>query len=373
MKSSSFMLASAAMLLAIAALAGPIWAQPGEAGNVDKPAATQPADAAQGVTVAVLDYEASAPGNKEMGNQIAEILTARLSVSDSLRLVERSGIDKILEEQKLKLVGLVDQRQAAKVGKLLGAKLMVMGKAFTMDKKLMIVTKIVGVETGLVKGTIRSVDLSAPLSDTIMLLAEDVAGLIEKHAASLLPKGTDLTDQIAPILKKLGKCKRPTVAVLVPEQHIERAVPRAVVDPAVETEIKRTLIRCKFKVVDSGINDLADWAKDMTKGKTRPWPPALADADYVVVGEAFSEFAARTGDLVTCTARAEINVINRKTGAIVLSDRDTTRAVDLAESTAGKTALQIAGRHLGLEICRNLAGLADTDTKDSKGKTSPAK
>jgi len=325
---------------------------------------------AQAVTVAVLDYEATAPGNKDMGTQMADILTARLSVADAFQLVERSGISKILQEQKLKLVGLVDQDQAAKVGKLLGAKLMVMGKAFVMDKKLVIATKVVGVETGLVKGTIRTVELSDPLSDTIMLLAEDVARLIE-HAADLLPKGTELADQIAPILKALGQTPRPTVAVIVPEHHIERAVPRAVVDPAAETEIKRTLIQCKFKVVDSGLNDLADWARDMMKGKgdKKPWPAALADANYVVIGEAFSEFALRTGDLVTCTARAEINVISRSSGAIILADRDTTRAVDLAESTAGKTALQQAGRHLGLEICRKLAEQKPPPAKVSAAAT----
>jgi hypothetical protein len=331
--------------------------------------ASQPSPA---VTVAVLDYEASAPGNKDMGTQMAEVLTARLSVEDSFQLVERSGIAKILDEQKLKLVGLVDQDQAAKVGKLLGARLMVMGKVFVMDKKLMIVTKVVGVETGLVKGGIRTVELSKPLSDTLSLLAEDVAALINKNAGSLLPKGMELADQIAPILKALGQTPRPTVAVIVPEHHIERAVPRAVVDPAAETEIKRTLIQCKFKVVDSGLNDLADWARDMMKGNAKPWPAALGDADYVVVGEAFSEFAIRTGDLVTCTARAEINVISRKTGAIVLADRHTTRAVDLAENTAGKTALQLAGRRLGLEVCRKLAEQKPPADKAPAATANPA-
>ena len=344
----------------------------------DAPGSSAPASQpSQAVTVAVLDYEASAPGNKDMGTQMAEVLTARLSVEDSFQLVERSGIAKILEEQKLKLVGLVDQEQAAKVGKLLGARLMVMGKVFVMDKKLMIVTKVVGVETGLVKGAIRTVELSKPLSDTLSLLAEDVAALINKNAGSLLPKGMELADQIAPILKALGQTPRPTVAVIVPEHHIERAVPRAVVDPAAETEIKRALIQCKFKVVDSGLNDLADWAKDMMKGKRleddkRPWPAALGDADYVVVGEAFSEFAIRTGDLVTCTARAEINVISRKTGAIVLADRHTTRAVDLAENTAGKTALQLAGRRLGLEVCRKLAEQKPPAAKAPAATTNPA-
>jgi hypothetical protein len=351
MKTATIALVSAVMLLAAGAC---VPARAAEAAGGPGPA-TQPA---QGVTVAVLDYEASAPGNKDMGAQMADVLTARLSVEDSFQLVERSGIAKILDEQKLKLVGLVDQEQAAKVGKLLGAKLLVMGKAFVLDKKLIIVTKVVGVETGLVKGDIYPpVELSSPLTDTLTPLAARIADLINKNAASLLPKGEELADQIAPILKALGDSPRPTIAVIVPEHHIERAVPRAVVDPAAETEIKRTLIQCRFKVVDSGLNDLADWARDMMKGKgdKRPWPAALGEADYVVVGEAFSEFALRTGDLVTCTARAEINVISRKTGAIVLADRHTARSVDLAENTAGKTALQLAGRKLGLEICRKLA------------------
>ncbi len=323
----------------------------------DRPAEA-PASQSAGVTVAVLDYEAAAPGNKDMGMQITEILTARLSVEDAFQTVERASLGKVLDEQKLKLVGLVDQEQAAKVGKLLGAKLLIMGKAFVMDQKLMIVTKVVGVETGLVKGSIRAVDLNKPLSDAVMAVSEDVAALIRKDAVALLPKGASLDDPTGPILKLLGDKPRATVAVIIPEHHIERQVPRPVVDPAVETEIKKTLLACKFKLVDIGRNDLADWAKDMVKGKgDKPWPTALQGADYVVIGEAFSEFAIRTGDLVTCTARAEVNVIERASGKIVVADRQTTRAVDLAETTAGKTALQAAGSHLGPIICRKLAEL----------------
>ena len=306
----------------------------------------------------VLDYDITMPGNRQLGTQMADILTARLSIEDSIRLVERAKLGKIIEEQKLKLVGIVDQDQAVKVGKLVGAKLMVMGKGFVMDKKLMIITKVVGVETGLVKGTIRRVELSKPISEAIMLLAEDIAKLVKKDAARLLPAGTALPDPVAEIRRKLdkafGKKPRPAVAVVIPEEHKRRAVLVVVIDPAVETEIKRTLIACGYRVVDTGRNDLADWAKRMFKGGKKPWPPALTGADVVVVGEAFSEFALRTGDLVTCAARAEINAIDRKTGRIIKADRQTQRAVDLAENIAGKTALQKAGRKLGLAIARAL-------------------
>jgi curli biogenesis system outer membrane secretion channel CsgG len=306
-------------------------------------------------TVAILDYEAAAPDTKDLGAQMADILTARLGVEDAFQLVERAKLGKILEEQKLKLVGLADQDKAVEVGKLLGAQLMVIGKTFMMDKQLMIVTKVVGVETGAVKGTIRTVEPSKPLAEAIMLLAEDIATLIRKDAAGLLPPDTKLADPIAEIRAAIGDRPLPVVAVIVPEEHHTHRTPAPVVDPAVETEIKRALIACGFKVVDTGMNALADWARSMLKGKKGPWPAALQDADAVIVGEAFSEFAIRTGDLVTCTGRAEVNLVDRHTGEILLADRQTERAVDLAEQTAGKTALQKAGHKLALAVCRRLA------------------
>ncbi len=306
------------------------------------------------VTVAILDYEASLENHEQLGSQIADILTARLTVEESLALVERAELGKALDEQKLKLSGLADAEQAVKVGKLVGARVLVMGRAFVLDNKLMIVTKVVGVETGRVVGTLRQAELSKPLSDAILALSGDIAGLIRKKSDKILPKDVALPDPVAAIRKTLGD-RTAAVAVVIPEEHRRQRRPEQVIDPAVETEIKRVLLDCGFTIVDVGENDLADWARRRMKDKTKPWPDALATADYVVVGEAFSEFALRTGDLVTCAGRAEVNLIDRKSGKILLADRRTTRAVDLAERIAGKTALQQAGRKLGVEIARKLA------------------
>ena len=323
------------------------------------------------VTMAVLDYEISLPGEKDLGSQVADILTVRLSIDDSIRMVERAKLGKIIEEQKLKLVGVVDQDSAVKVGKLLGARILIMGKGFLMDKKLVIVTKVVGVETGQVVGGIRQVELSAQLSPAIMLLSEDIANLVKKNAGKLLPKGQRLADPIAAIRRKLGKRPRPSVAVIITEAHrAHRPSAPPPLDPAVETEIKRVLNACGFPLVDTGRNDLADWARQMHKGKKgAPWPTALDKADVIVVGEAFSEFALRTGDLVTCIGRAEINVIDRRSGRIIHADRTTQRAVDLAEAIAGKTALQKAGRKLALDLCRSLAGNKSPSPKPRPGTT----
>ena len=357
----------ACVLLAASAMAAAAEKPASETADNDKsPGKAEPVR----VTVAVLDYEGTLPGNKDLGTQIADILTARLSIEDSFDLVERAKLGKILEEQKLKLVGMIDQQQSAKVGKLLGAKLLVMGKIFAVDKKLMIITKVVGVETGLLKGTLRKADMNKPLSETIMMLTEDVTDVITKNAARLLPKDARLIDPLVGLRKALAGKVRPKVAIVIPEEHrVRRTEERIrVVDPAVETEIKKSLIACDVTVMDAGRNDLADWAKAAMKKKDQPWPAALDKADYVIVGEAFSEFALRTGDLVTCVARAEINVISRKTGEIVAADRHTDRAVDLAEALAGKTALQKAGRKLAIRTLERFVKMLPDAKVDKTAK-----
>ncbi|MFO8012968.1 MAG: CsgG/HfaB family protein [Phycisphaerae bacterium] len=331
-----------------------------EAAAEAKPEAAAEAKGKAKPTIAILAYETGTTGERDLGRQIADLLTVRLSVEEAFDLVERAKLDRILEEQKLKLRGLTDHEKAVEVGKLLGARLMVMGKTFTMGKHLMFVTKVVGVETGKVKGTITKAEPTKEMSEAIFEMSEQVAELIREQGPGLLPDAEPRPDPVAAIRKALGDKPRPTVAVVIPEVHLTRVV---VIDPAAETEIKRILVACGFKVVDAGQNDLADWAKRRMKNADAPWPDALRRADVVVVGEAFSEFALRTGDLVTCTGRAEINLIDRHTGDILVADRATRRAVDLSEATAGKTALQKAGHVLGVAVGRRLVGYAPPGAK----------
>ena len=65
-------------------------------------------------------------------------------------------------------------------------------------------------------------------------------------------------------------------------------------------------------------------------------------ADVVISGEAFSAAAGRKGNLLICKARVEAKAVAPKTGEILTADRETSVALDLAEQTAGKTALQNA-------------------------------
>jgi len=145
----------------------------------DKPAAEKPVpevNSVTSVTVAIIDFESRAPGNPELGSQVGDILTARLSIYDQFQLVERKKLEKLFKEHEMNLTGMVATGDAVKVGKLVGARIMIFGRAFTVDKDLYFVAKIVGTETSRVKGVIAKGNLESNLSEIIDQLVDKLVG-----------------------------------------------------------------------------------------------------------------------------------------------------------------------------------------------------
>ena len=68
-------------------------------------------------------------------------------------------------------------------------------------------------------------------------------------------------------------------------------------------------------------------------------------ADVEITGDAFSAYGMRKGNLISCKARVELKA-QKRTGEILAVDRQTSVAVDIAEQTAAKTALQHAAAEL---------------------------
>ena len=72
----------------------------------------------------------------------------------------------------------------------------------------------------------------------------------------------------------------------------------------------------------------------------------LKGVDILIYGEAISELGARLGEFEGCRARVEVKAIKLDGGEIIISDSAYGGATDLAETTAGKKALQIAANKL---------------------------
>ncbi|MBN1909467.1 MAG: hypothetical protein JW818_07000 [Pirellulales bacterium] len=305
------------------------------------------------LTVAVLDFGGSDPAHPQLGKDIAEAIGAMLGDAKGIKLVDRQSLAKTLQEQELNMTGLVDSSQAVKVGNLVGAKIVVTGRAFKLGSKIYITAKLVGTETSLTEGVLVKGDASDDLGELAVTLADKLSDKLKKVGPKLVATDKGPVDLVGPFKRALAGRKLPVVAVIIREQHHASPRVRQPIDPAVETEIKKMLIQCGFKVQDVPENELTDFARYQTMKDPDSWPRSLEKVDMLIAGEAFSEFASRIGNIVNCASRAEINVIRRKDGKVVLSDRVTTRASDLSENIAGKKALQDAGQKLGVRLLKH--------------------
>lgn len=281
-----------------------------------------------------------------LGDKITELVTAHLTGNPTMELVERAKIDKAFDELALGKTGLVDDAAAARVGHMVGAQVLITGKAFPVDDELFIVAKVIGVETSRVFAAKTSGPLSGKLNPMTKELSDGINKVLLKHDSELVGKETKEKDYAALIQQALGGKKRPRVSVVMKEEHRSGSA----LDPAAETELMFLLQKTGFTITDEKNKPLSDWAAAYLEDTSRKPPVGLAKSEVVLVGEAFSEFAARRGELVSCKARVELRAIDIKTGQVLAIDRKTATAIDLAEHMAAKAALQKATQEISLAV-----------------------
>jgi len=235
----------------------------------------------------------------------------------------------VLGEQELGLSGVVSSDTAAKVGHLTGAKILVTGRVFRADKELILVAKIIGTETSRVYGEVVKGTSGSSITDLSGELAKKIAAVVTTKGETLVAKVESREDRVARIKRSIRSDKRPSVSVKIGERHFGQQV----IDPAAETEIGLIVRECGFTLVD-----------DKSPGK----------AEIEISGDAFSTYGLRKGNLISCKARIEIKA-QRRTGELVAVDRQTSMAVDVAEQTAAKTALQNAALELAERLVARLA------------------
>lgn len=281
-----------------------------------------------------------------LGEKISELVYSDLTANPGVELVERAKLDKAIDELALGKTGLVDEAAAARIGHMVGAQVLVTGRAFPLDDELFIVAKVIGVETSRVFAAKTSGSLSGKLSPMVKELSDGVSKVLLKHDTELVGKDLKEKDYAALIQQASGSGAKPRVSVYVKETHVSGQS----IDPAAETELMFLLQKAGFIVVDDKNKPLADWAAAYLEDSSLKVPNGIGKVDVAFIGEAFSEFAARRGELVSCKARVELRAIDLKTGQVLAIDRKTATAVDLAEHIAAKAALQKATQELSLGL-----------------------
>lgn len=280
--------------------------------------------------MAVFDFQTTDRALEKKGAEAAVLLGTYLSVQPELFLVERQEIEKILGEQEAGLSGTISAETAAKVGSLVGAKVLVTGRVFESGGKVFVVAKIMGTETGRVYGELATAKDFSSLDTAVEGLAGKIGQLVQKQAETFVAKVETQEQRVERLKKRVEGKTLPPVYVSVAEQHLARPV----IDPAVQTEMMLILKEVGFPVLTA----------EETAGRS----------DVVTIsGEAFSELAMRRGNLVSCRARVEITV--KQKGALLHTDRQTDVAIDVAEHVAGKKALEHAALKLLDRVVPQLA------------------
>jgi TolB-like protein len=140
------------------------------------------ADSRPGIAVFPFANGGSFGANREdleaLSVGIQQMLLTELSQNTALRIVERSVLRQLLEEQSLATSGQVDAQTAARVGKVVGARYVVTGVFIDLNGNFRMDGRIVDVETSEILKTAQVRDrrdnLYALLFDLAAKITEDV-------------------------------------------------------------------------------------------------------------------------------------------------------------------------------------------------------
>ncbi len=128
------------------------------------------------LSVAVLPFRSNDDA-KDLTDSVTEKLIIQLVNLRRFRVIERSALDKIMEEQKLGLSGFVDEETAIKVGKLAGADVIILGS--------------INMQLGFVKVSARGIDtetsvlIVAKEADSGNTNIETIENLVEQVAIDI--------------------------------------------------------------------------------------------------------------------------------------------------------------------------------------------
>ncbi|MHB9132813.1 MAG: CsgG/HfaB family protein [Armatimonadota bacterium] len=267
---------------------------------------------------AIFPFQERGSGVKDYGMKISDIIFASLATNADILMVDRAEMQKMLDEAQMNISGMVSPSQATQVGQLIGAKIIVTGSVFLVDKSIYLTAKIIGTETSRVFGESVKGNVTDDLSTLTDQLAEKISARITTDTDKLVAKPPTVKDVIEDVNKALGTATRPTVVVTITERHVGQFT----IDPAAETEMVAICKGTGFTVMESGTG--------------------IKGAYILIKGEGISEFATKIGNLVCVKARLEVKAINPVTNEVLAIDRQTVMVVDLTEQIAGKSALQQA-------------------------------
>ncbi|MCY7374415.1 MAG: CsgG/HfaB family protein [Pyrinomonadaceae bacterium] len=367
--------------------------------------------------LAVIEFEVRPQINRAVGREMSDLLVNALLESQRFTVVDRAKTKEIQDEQIKVLMGSVDPATGAAIGKLTGAQFLLLGSVTEFkekESKLGIFGKTLGIPgadkvvsyQAIVKFNLRVINsttgeiafskdvekkventglsgdgsvLGVTVSDSFeskamrnaveQVMQEAVATLVERVGSTIAPSNTVAETSVNSSVdcSRVIGAKAPRIMVVIPEIHITQRIP----DPAGETEIIKKLVERRFNVVDQKqISAIRDREKVLVALKNPAAAAALGiefGADIIIIGEAFSELAARQGNLISTRSRVEARAIQTDNARILAADGKFGSGLDIAEFVSAKTALRNAGSQWADYFVTRICQAPDAKTEIASG------
>jgi TolB-like protein len=127
--------------------------------------------------IAVLDFQLQGmkQDSSDMGKIVAEWLITALVKEGRFDVIERRLLAKVIEEQKIGASGIVDESSASKLGKVLGAKIVITGSVMQFQNMMEVNARIIEVESSSIMAaeSVKSTN-AAKLEDLVVQMADRI-------------------------------------------------------------------------------------------------------------------------------------------------------------------------------------------------------
>jgi TolB-like protein len=147
----------------------------------------------QKTTIAVVEFSDLQGNVTDFGRFLAEELITRLYQTKKFKVIERQLLNKIINEQKLTLTGLVDPSSAKQLGKLLGVDAIASGTITDLAQSLRVNARLISTETG---------ELFS-VASTEIFKDESVMKLMKTGSATTTNNNNEFTSSTAKPVKNL--------------------------------------------------------------------------------------------------------------------------------------------------------------------------
>jgi len=270
------------------------------------------------------------------------MVQAELANAPGLALVEVVQLARVMGEAKLNGQGLTTVKDVGRAGRIVGADFFCMGSTRQEGSNVVLVAKVVQVETTLSKLACEVVSPGEDVAQSASRIAKRLASLISDFQhPDVMSTASSPGEAAQPIP---ADWERPVIMVAIEEQHV--AQPGAV-DPAAQTTLIEHLLQAGFTVLNSESLSPTARALQASAKPAREFRTAAAlarakGADVLIHGEAISERGTSIDDFKGCRARVELAAIDTRTERVLLATSREAGATDLSEVIAGKKAVQAA-------------------------------